>query len=278
MLFACCLFSQNSPTARVQPGQGTVAVQSDEGESSTSDTPVARLNRNEKGDGFIRLWNFAEKNSASGIGVFLAKDGRIVEPEQRLWLARGSRNGEVRSYLEVPPGKYDVIVLRDASQQGAMVDVSSLAAADKDFLSKPIPVEITEGAFFTVVVRDVGDSLDVEVLSDHKVSAKALRLFNFSDEDSVIVSVLNPGGAPTVISKLGQEPVIATIPPSLSSATFEVSYPSDLPGKIASMNVEADFTDVISCSLIVAHDRYGRLSIIARPDAPIIAVGKATAE
>ncbi len=276
MLLACMpVRSQEASGERPEPGSVQVPAQDDEraqdepsGEELGSEEMKQEAERRGK-VGFVRLWNFAHKSSAEGVAVFLSRgSGSLPPPEQRLWLGRGSRSGELREYDEFEPGMYEVFVQRDASRQGAMVELPEKFEPDADnLLPSRLGLRVAPGFYQTVLLYDDAGGLAARVLDDSAVVPTKLRLFNYTREYRPAISILGQGRSVTLVEQLDKEHVL-DIPASARVATLEVAYPTQVEGFTGRLNVECDFAAVRSCSLLVFYDRYGRLTARAIEDAP----------
>ncbi len=219
--------------------------------------------------GFLRLWNFAIKGSGDGLAVFIAQGTSVPPADQRLWLGRGSRPGELRDYADFAPGTYNIFVMPDASRQGNMVQLADEFEPETDnLLSSRVPLRIRAGEYMTVLVFDEGGKLAAKVLDDSAMEPKKLRLFNFTSEFTPDVAAI-VGEKRASIAEGLQGELAVELPPEAGIITFEVAYPTGVQGFIGRMNVEGDFRGVRSCSLTVAYDRYGRLSARLVEDAPL---------
>lgn len=274
-----CLVMGLPPTApaqnnvdRPQPGTVEVPVQEDESDRPESGQPdgedAGREAERRGKSGFLRLWNFANQSAGEGVAVFVARGSAVPPADQRLWLGRGSRPGELRGYAEFDPGNYNFFVLRDASRQGAMVTLpDEFDMRNDNLLRERLNVNLRAGAHHTILIHDENGRLAAKVLDDSAIEPTRLRLFNFTDEHRPDVNLLERDGRTPIAEDFSGESIIS-IPGTTRIVTIEVAYPTAVEGFMGRMNVECDFSNVRSCSLVVCHDRYGRLSVRAVEDAP----------
>ncbi len=255
---------------RPEPSSAEVPVQEDEaGVAELTDEEQAFISEQRTKFGFLRLWNFANKGSSDGLAVFIAAGSSVPAPDQRLWLGRGSRPGELRDYAEFEPGSYELFVMPDASRQGNMVSLPESFEPETDnLLTKRLAVRVRAGNYMTVLVFDDNGSLAAKILDDSSMEPKKLRLFNFTSEFTPDVDAIVGDKRASIAQDLQSE-LAVELPAEASVVTFEVSYPTGVEGFIGRMNVEGDFRGVRSCSLTVAYDRYGRFSTRLVEDAPL---------
>lgn len=268
--------AQDTSGDRPEPGTIQVPNQADEKEGrdepATEELSPEEIKREAAARekyGFVRLWNFAHEFSADGIAIFLSKpSSRPAPPDQRLWLGRGSRSGELRDYAEFEPGNYQVFIQRDPSRQGAMVKLPDDFDPDSDnLLPSSQALRVRPGTYQTVVVYEDGNGLAARILEDSLTKPTKLRLFNYTRKFQPAISVVANEQRVPLIENLGDEYETA-IPNSARIVTLEIAYPSKYEGNTSRFHVECDFAGVRSCSLVVFYDRYGRLTARAIPDAP----------
>jgi len=224
------------------------------------------------GHGMVRLWNFTDRAADSGLGVFLGRPGDSPPPENdRVWLARGFRNGERKDYRGVRSGRYELYVVPDASRQGAMVAIPENILPETLQLPARTFVTVGEGTYQTLLFRAAGGRIAVESLRDDEMdpSVRTLRVWNLLPDITPTVSRIEGDRRSILVRSLGTETQSVALPTSSRLVVLEISHP--LPGgATARWNAEADFSSVRSCSLLLYRDRYGRAISSVAADAPLL--------
>jgi hypothetical protein len=244
---------------------GAIAVGQEPGEAVPTPSPA-------KSVGWVRVWNYSYLPNIPRVAVFLGARSEQVPPfEERIWLKRGMTSPGTRDWTEIKPGKYEVYVLEDDAVAGNMgKKIGPNAPAAPSLLGKRQEIAIEPGTYQTIVLTAEEGKLAAQVLNDGAIpaGAKRLRVFRFHTEAQPGVTMVDANGAvQPVVAKMTEPFVDVPAPAVAGPVTCEVSQ-SQPNGVVGRQNVELDFAGVRSCSLVIAPDRRGKLSITATADAP----------
>ncbi len=226
--------------------------------------------RQHKDSGYLRIWNYGYSIADSGLAFLLSPTGRSgSEAGERQWLARGVRAPTIREYREIPSGKYQLLAVRDRSRAGDPDpalnedDLSAITVAQLDLV-------IESDSFQTVLARDSpGSSLLLQEISDSETKVPQLRIFIFSPEARPTFTLVSGSERKVFLHELKSPQTTVDLSSSNEPLLIEITSisPRGLPvqhtARIGGQNVK-------SYSLLIGPNRYGRTTVRATADAPMI--------
>lgn len=254
--------------ARPEPGTANVPSQND---------PVAPKEKNgprnpgEKPEGepvklsYIRIWNFAGRGDAKRIGVFLRKKGDPgADP---VWLGRGVRYGTLDKYREVPEGSYELLVVSEPGPVDPEKPIK-FEASNKGEVEN-VNIVLKENGYQTLLIQEENKSLKAVVLDDLTVKAGmfTLRAANYTDSNKVsIVQVVSSRREPLFAAMEKDKMQIKEMSTGGRLQVEMVYY--DEQGFPMTQSAEIDPSSILSSSMVVYYDRYGRVTFRCLEDAP----------
>jgi hypothetical protein len=249
---------------RPEPGSVQVPVQQENGAEDASPASVSTA---ETEGGHVRVWQFAPTEEER-LAVALLPQGGSLEAALRgdaqsplIWLHRGLRGGDLRDFLDVPEGNYQVLVLRenirDFSDPSA--DFSALPSSRDVLFQSRSPLRVNIGSGSTVIISKNGTSYSVEVVEENLANpTPEVRVYHFSDLGNARLSILRPNANPAIVweGKAGDQ---STLP--LPRNPGSVNYQMEIPGsgqRMVRQVFEVSHQFSPSVSFVIFNDRYGR--------------------
>jgi hypothetical protein len=206
--------------------------------------------------GYIRIWHFAPSLKAQ-VSISLVGGGS----SRPIILARRAALSDVMNYRDVPVGQYKLMVRAAAS------DLSVTDASPE--VLPAVNITVGDKTFQTIILQDQGATAKIFLANDTISGAgiprggKRLRIFNFAaGQDATLkISPSNEVIAAPVAAGMSEH-----VFPNNPGTLMLVMSNKLKNGFEAEQYLEADFTSIDSISALIMFDRYGRLTVLVRPD------------
>jgi len=255
--------------AQDRPLPGTVEVPEQVEEDPTDEEAPITVTDSEEKLGAIRIWNFSGRASGEALGISLLVEGQASGAAPVI-LARGLRYGRFGNYIAVPEGNHRLHVFPDPVETFDPEVPVSVSGPGRVAPSRS-EIEINPDSYQTVLLFDDESELGIRILDDSFGSQGeyALRLLNLTGEANNKITQIS-GDSPKVIAdnlSSGEFKIVSVENPS--RADYEFQY-SDAAGFVLSQSIEVESEGLMSNSFLIHYDRYGRMTLSAFNDAPLV--------
>jgi len=259
--------------AEFRPEPGSAQVPSHQEISPEVDDPSPAVSRpteeeDPQATGFVRAW--AAGLSLDGryaLGLVPAGQPIPEYPDEivdgLVWLTRGVRAGDLRDYVEVPIGMYNMVVLQEDVEQFTAQDSEFKPPSWRGVKSKSLqPIRVTRNSTQTAVLFLGGDQSEVVALDDrfNQAGASRLRLLNFTDNRQGRLTLLSGGAEQTLATNLPSRQGEVKLPPGLRSVSYIGEWPGSKPDFMIRQFFDADHARSPAYTLVILTDRYGRVT------------------
>lgn len=233
--------------------------------------------------GCVRVWNFAS-GPHSKVDVLIEKDG------EEAYFARAMRFSKIKNYHRYPAGEYTLIIKAcEGAVPGLSIDghedqrvpredeptVGKAQVGEPEQnqpLCEPIPLKFADGDFYTVILREQGESLVAATLDDRmkpagfedpETAPKRLRLFHFAAGEVVSLEGDRPG---MIWEDLVEGYHEQRFWRASGVTRFRLRF--KLPGgRWSRKTMELDYSRARSCTVVILVDEYDRLTFRGLEDA-----------
>jgi len=280
LLVLICLLVASHATAQSRPLPGSAVVQQQEEveeQSSQVKLPEAGTEPEEgSGDpgGFVRVWLGGLPSEMSyAIGLIphdaQAAGGGENEINDFVWLSRGVRTADLRDYLEVPVGVYNVVILTEKVEQfTADASLFRLPAwRDIKFRSQE-PIRVTAGGIQTLLIVSRGGKVQTIVLKDRHQSdgPRRIRVVNLTEGRTGTLTLVSGGGEEVVARTLPALNDEFVLPANLRRVSYRGEFPGSKPESMVQQVFDVDHGIHPAYTFVVFVDRYGRVTGRMLPD------------
>jgi hypothetical protein len=255
---------------RPEPGSVQVPLQQEAPVDSGDETTAAVLasEEGEEPTGFLRaLVAGLSPDGRYALGLAPAGQSPPQFPEEIVdgfvWLNRGLRAGDVRDYVEVPVGVYDLVLLEEDVEQFTSQSSEFAPPSWQAIKSKARqPVRVVRHGVQTAVLFLDAERPETVVFDDRfdQTGAGRLRLVNLTENRQGRLSLMSGGDEKTLAANLPSRHAEVALPGGLRAVSYIAEWPGSKPESTIRQFFDVDHSRNPAITLVVMNDRYGRIT------------------